>query len=77
MLVDQDTDAGTAIATSIRSVRKNPAVMARWGLIVAVLLAIASIPLFLGLAIVLPWLGYATWHLYTRLVVRGPSRPIV
>lgn len=77
MLVDQDTDAGTAIATSIRSVRKNPAVMARWGLIVAVMLSIASIPFFLGLAIVLPWLGYATWHLYTRLVVRegAPKLP--
>jgi uncharacterized membrane protein len=41
-----------------------------WGLIVATLLVLGSIPAFIGLAFVLPWLGYATWHLYTRLVDR-------
>jgi uncharacterized membrane protein len=41
-----------------------------WGLIVAALLVIGSIPFFVGLAFVLPWLGYSTWHLYTRLVER-------
>jgi uncharacterized membrane protein len=44
--------------------------MIRWGILVTVLLALASIPLFVGLALVLPWLGYSTWHLYTRLVDR-------
>ncbi len=44
--------------------------MLRWGLIVAALLVVGSIPAFVGLAVVLPVLGYATWHLYTRLVVR-------
>jgi uncharacterized membrane protein len=38
--------------------------VAAWGLIVAVLLVLASLPFFLGLAIVLPLLGHATWHLY-------------
>lgn len=70
MLVDKRIDAGTALRTSMRAVNANRAVMARWGLIVAALLAIGSIPVFLGLAVVLPVLGYATWHLYTRLVVR-------
>ena len=37
-----------------------------WG----VLLTIGMIPLAIGLVVVLPWLGYATWHLYTRTVVR-------
>ena len=45
--------------------------MMRWGMIVAVLLVLGSIPAFIGLAVVLPWLGYATWHLYTRLVDRA------
>jgi uncharacterized membrane protein len=44
--------------------------MIRWGLIVLGLLVLGSIPLFVGLAFVLPWLGYSTWHLYTRLVDR-------
>ncbi|WP_213980104.1 DUF2189 domain-containing protein [Sphingomonas sp. dw_22] len=70
MLVDRDVDARTAIDTSIRAVAANKGVMLRWGLIVAALLVLGSIPLFVGLAVVLPVLGYATWHLYTRLVVR-------
>lgn len=68
MLIDRDVSAGTALSTSIAAVRRNPAVMARWGLTVAALLAIGSLPAFLGLAVALPWLGYATWHLYRRVV---------
>ena len=45
--------------------------MFRWGATVAVLLVLGSIPAFIGLAFVLPWLGYSTWHLYTRLVDRS------
>ena len=51
--------------------RANPGVLFRWGVIVAALLVLGSIPLFIGLAAVLPWLGYSTWHLYTRLVDRS------
>lgn len=71
MLVDRNIDARTAIATSLAAVRANRGVMARWGLVVAALLVLGSIPAFVGLALVLPWLGYATWHLYTRLVDRS------
>jgi uncharacterized membrane protein len=71
MLVDRDMDARTAMATSIRAVAANRGVMTRWGLIVAALLVLGSVPLFIGLAFVLPWLGYATWHLYTRLIDRA------
>ena len=62
--------------TSIRAARANPGVMLRWGIIVALLLIAGSIPLFIGLAVVLPWLGYSTWHLYTRLLDRSaiPAR---
>jgi uncharacterized membrane protein len=44
--------------------------MALWGLVVAGALVLGSIPLFLGLAIIVPVLGHATWHLYRRLVPR-------
>ena len=59
-----------AVATSVRAARANKGPMLRWGLTVAALLLLGSLPLFVGLAFVLPWLGYATWHLYTRLVDR-------
>ena len=71
MLVDCDVDARTALRTSIRAVAANKAAMLRWGVTVAVLLVLGSIPAFVGLAFVLPWLGYATWHLYARLVDRS------
>lgn len=70
MLVDCDVSAREAVATSIRAARANPGAMTRWGATVATLLVLGSIPLFIGLAVVLPWLGYSTWHLYTRLVSR-------
>ena len=76
MLVDSDVSASDAVRTSIRASRENPGAMLRWGMIVAALLIAGSIPLFIGLAVVLPWLGYSTWHLYTRLVDRSsiPTR---
>jgi uncharacterized membrane protein len=42
--------------------------MAVWGLIVAALLIIGSIPFFFGLTVVMPVLGHATWHLYRKVV---------
>jgi uncharacterized membrane protein len=70
MLVDCDVSASDAVSASWRAAHANKAEMARWGLVVGALLVLGSIPLFVGLAFVLPWLGYATWHLYTRLVDR-------
>ncbi len=70
MLVDREVDARTALATSFAAFRANPRVLIGWGTVIVALLAVGSIPLFIGLAAILPWLGYATWHLYTRLVVR-------
>jgi uncharacterized membrane protein len=72
MLVDCDgVEANTAVATSVRAFKANKGLMMRWGFTIALLLVLGSIPLFIGLAAVLPWLGYATWHLYTRLVDRS------
>ncbi len=70
MLVDRDLTAAQAVSASWRAAHANRAVMFRWGLVVTGLLILGSAPLFVGLAFVLPWLGYSTWHLYTRLVDR-------
>jgi uncharacterized membrane protein len=75
MLVDRDVSASDAVSTSWRAAHANKGEMVRWGLIVVGLLVLGSIPLFVGLAVVLPWLGYSTWHLYTRLIDRDAIKP--
>jgi len=70
MLVDRDVSAAEAVSASWRAAHANKSEMIRWGILVTVLLALGSIPLFVGLAFVLPWLGYSTWHLYRRLIDR-------
>lgn len=69
LLLDRDVGLYKAVSTSIRAVAANPGPMAVWGLIVAGGLVIGSIPAFLGLIIVMPVLGHATWHLYRKVVV--------
>ena len=71
LLVDCDVTAAQAVSASWRAAHANRAEMVRWGLTVLGLLVLGSIPMFVGLAFVLPWLGYATWHLYTKLIDRG------
>jgi uncharacterized membrane protein len=73
LLLDRDVGAAVALATSARAVLENPAAMALWGLIVAVLLLLGSLPMFLGLPVVLPVLGHATWHLYRKVVEPDPT----
>jgi uncharacterized membrane protein len=68
LLLDRDAGVDTAILTSARAVFANPIPMAAWGLIVAAALVLGSIPLFLGLIVVMPVLGHATWHLYRAVV---------
>jgi uncharacterized membrane protein len=68
LLLDRDVGVATAILTSVRAVLANPFALAVWGLIVAALLVLGSIPAFFGLAVVMPVLGHATWHLYRKLV---------
>jgi len=75
LMLDRHTTAIDAIRTSLRAVMKNPIPMAVWGLIVAVLLVIGSLPFFVGLAVVLPVLGHATWHLYRKVVEPDPNPP--
>jgi len=73
LMLDRHTTAIDAIRTSVRVAMKNPVPIAAWGLIVAALLVIGSLPVLLGLAVVLPVLGHATWHLYRRAVEPDPN----
>ena len=68
LLLDRHVSPAVAILTSVRAVLANPFTMALWGLIVAALLVVGMIPFFFGLAIVMPILGHATWHLYRRVI---------
>jgi uncharacterized membrane protein len=70
MLLDRDVGAVRAVQISIHAVAANPRTMTIWGFIVVGTLLIGSLPLFVGLAIVLPVLGHSTWHLYRKVVAR-------
>jgi uncharacterized membrane protein len=73
LMLDRQSTAIDAIRTSLRVTMENPMPIAVWGLIVAALLVIGSLPFFVGLAVVLPVLGHATWHLYRRAVETDPN----
>ena len=66
LLLEKEIDFVTAMILSIRTVSENFVVLTIWALIIAVLSILALAPWFLGLMIVLPILGHATWHLYRR-----------
>ncbi|MGY9048830.1 hypothetical protein P775_16220 [Puniceibacterium antarcticum] len=68
MLLDRHVGVPVAIATSVEVLRRNPRVVLTWGAVVATGLVLGAVPLLLGLIIVLPVLGHATWHLYRRAV---------
>jgi uncharacterized membrane protein len=70
MLLDRNVRLETAVWTSVRTVQANPGPMAMWGLLVAAGLVIGSLPGLLGLVVVLPVFGHATWHLYRAVVAR-------
>ena len=69
LALDRDVSLPTAISTSVRAAVANPVPMALWGLIVVGGLVLGAIPALVGLAIVMPILGHATWHLYKHVVV--------
>jgi uncharacterized membrane protein len=73
LLLDRDVGAAVAIKTSFRAVIANPGPMALWAVIVAVMLILGMLALIVGLAVVIPVLGHATWHLYRRVVEPGPA----
>ena len=69
LLLDRDVGAAVAMQTSVRVLLRNPLVIAAWGILVAAILLLGALPLLVGLAIAVPVLGHATWHLYRRAVV--------
>jgi uncharacterized membrane protein len=68
LLMDREVDVVTGMITSLKVVVASPAVMLGWGVIVTLAVIAACMPFFLGLPVVLPILGHATWHLYRRAV---------
>jgi len=72
VLLDRDIGAYAAVETSARAIMANPIPMLLWGLIVAVGLVIGTLPLLVGLAVVLPVLGHSTWHLYRKVIEAAP-----
>jgi uncharacterized membrane protein len=68
MLLDRNVGAKVAIQTSVNAFLANPKTMLMWGLIVTAALILGSLPLFVGLAIVMPVIGHGTWHLYRKVV---------
>ncbi len=68
LLLDRDVGAYVAVETSFRAVIYNRVPLFAWGVIVGAGIFLASLPLFVGLAVALPIFGHATWHLYRKLV---------
>lgn len=69
LLLDRQVGLPVAVVTSYRVLKASPMVTISWGLMVGALLALGSVPVLLGLIVVLPVLGHATWHLYRRAVI--------
>lgn len=67
-IIDRRVDVATAVRTSIAAVEHNPRVMMIWGLMVTGLLVLGCLPMLVGLIVVMPVLGHATWHLYRKVV---------
>jgi uncharacterized membrane protein len=76
LMLDRDVGLVPAMEASWRVTQANPFTVALWGLIVAVALVLGSLPLFFGLAIVMPVLGHATWRLYRRAIERDPAHEL-
>lgn len=69
LLLDKTVDFVTAMITSVKTVLESPIVMLGWGAAVGVLTLFAVGSAFIGVIVIFPLLGHATWHLYERLVV--------
>jgi uncharacterized membrane protein len=76
LMLDRDLGLVPALEASLRVTRANPLAIAFWGLIVAVALVLGSLPVFFGLAVVIPVLGHATWRLYRKAVERDPAHEV-
>lgn len=75
LLMDREMDFVTAMIVSFQTVLQNLFVMVVWGLLIVGMLMVAMLPFFLGLLVVLPVLGHASWHLY-RAALSPRRRPL-
>ncbi len=75
LILDRNAGVAVAVRTSIKAVLANPITMALWGLIIAASLAAGVLLLLVGLALAVPILAHASWHLYRKVVVHGDSLP--
>jgi uncharacterized membrane protein len=73
MMLDRRVDVLTAVVTSVRVVRHNPAVMLFWAILIVGFVGVGIATLFLGLIVALPLIGHASWHAYKDLVLAGPN----
>ncbi len=73
LLLERDIDVISAIITSFRAVLASPFVMLSWAAVITVLMILAMAPAFLGMLVIMPVLGHATWHLYRAIVERLPA----
>lgn len=71
LLLDQDIDVVTAMITSFKATVENRSAMLFWGILVGVSMVVAMLPLFLGVILVFPTLGHASWHIYRKAVEPG------
>jgi uncharacterized membrane protein len=76
LMLDRDVGLVPALDASWRVTQANPLAIGLWGLIVAAALILGSLPLFFGLAIVMPVLGHATWRLYRKVIERDPAHEL-
>ncbi len=75
LLIDRDVGAAVAIQTSVKAVLMNPIVMAAWAMFIVAALVIGALPFFVGLAVVMPILGHASWHLYRKIIAPEDDTP--
>lgn len=76
MICDRDTDAITAVVTSVNAVLRNKRAMAVWAALIVASVAVGFATLLLGLAVTMPLIGHATWHAYRETIdaVAWPER---
>lgn len=73
LLLDRDIDVVTAMITSFKATVENRGAMLFWGIMVGISIALAMLPLFLGVILVFPALGHASWHIYRKAVEPGET----
>lgn len=68
LMLDRKVSVAVAIETSLRVTIANPVPVLLWGLVVAIALLVGMATILVGLAVIVPILGHATWHLYRNLI---------